>query len=77
MFYFNNRNKYETDISSQELEKKIFTIVYDKWPKHVTQKEIAEEINVSPSQVSRLLSDLTSKKNIPLFVKWMLIVLHQ
>ena len=74
MFYFNNRNNYETDISSQELEKKISKIVYDKWPKLVTQKEIAEEINVSPSRVSKLLSDLTSKKNIPLSLKWILLV---
>jgi DNA-directed RNA polymerase specialized sigma subunit len=69
VFYFNNRNNYKTDISSLELEKKVSNIVYDKWPKLVTQKEIAEEINVSPSRVSKLLFDLTSKKNIPLSLK--------
>ena len=77
MFYFNNRNNYETDISSQELEKKVFNIVYDRWPRLVTKKEIAMDLNVPHSQVSKMLSDLISKRNVSLSLKWSLALISQ
>ncbi|MBC8555749.1 MAG: hypothetical protein H8D23_39555, partial [Candidatus Brocadiales bacterium] len=36
------------------------------WPKFVTQKEIANELKVSQSLVSKRLSSWTNKKNVPL-----------
>ena len=77
MFYFNNRNNYETDISSQELEKRVFNIVYDRWPRLVTKKEIAMDLNVPHSQVSKMLSDLISKGNVSLSLKWSLALISQ
>lgn len=52
--------------SQLELDSKIARVIYDKWPKFVTQKEIADELNVSQSLVSKQLSGWKTKKNVPL-----------
>lgn len=62
----NNKNKSGIAISHLELDNKIAKIIYDKWPKFVTQKEIADELKVSQSLVSKRLSSWTRKKNVPL-----------
>ncbi len=62
----NNKNKSGIAISHLELDNKIAKIIYDKWPRFVTQKEIADELNVSQSLVSKRLSSWTRKKNVPL-----------
>lgn len=61
-----NKNKSGIAISHLELDNKIAKIIYDKWPRFVTQKEIADELNVSQSLVSKRLSSWTRKKNVPL-----------
>jgi len=61
-----NKNKSGIAISHLELDNKISRIIFEKWPKFVTQKEIANELNVSQSLVSKRLSSWTNKKNVPL-----------
>ncbi len=53
-------------VSQLELDNKIAKIIYDKWPRIVTQKEIAEELNISQSSVSKRLSGWEKKRNAPL-----------
>ncbi|HHT9110887.1 MAG TPA: hypothetical protein ACFYDZ_06965 [Candidatus Brocadiaceae bacterium] len=53
-------------VSQLELDNKIAKVIYDKWPRIVTQKEIAEELNVSQSLVSKRLSGWEKKRNAPL-----------
>lgn len=53
-------------ISQVELDNKIAKVIYDKWPRFVTQKEIAYELNISQSLVSKRLSGWEKKKNAPL-----------
>jgi len=62
----NNKNKSGIAISHLELDNKISRIIYEKWPRFVTQKEIADELNVSQSLVSKRLNSWTNKKNVPL-----------
>lgn len=62
----NNKNKSGIAISHLELDNKISRIIFEKWPRFVTQKEIADELNVSQSLVSKRLSSWTNKKNVPL-----------
>ncbi|MGR3175154.1 MAG: hypothetical protein ACUZ8N_11215 [Candidatus Scalindua sp.] len=62
----NNKNKSGIAISHLEMDNKIAKIIYDKWPRFVTQKEIADDLNVSQSLVSKRLSSWTKKKNVPL-----------
>ena len=61
-----NKNRYGNAISHLELDNKISRIIFEKWPKFVTQKEIANELKVSQSLVSKRLSSWTNKKNVPL-----------
>ena len=61
-----NKNRSGNAISHLELDNKISRIIFEKWPKFVTQKEIANELNVSQSLVSKRLSSWTNKKNVPL-----------
>ena len=61
-----NKNRSANAISHLELDNKISRIIFEKWPKFVTQKEIANELNVSQSLVSKRLSSWTNKKNVPL-----------
>ena len=61
-----NKNRSGIAISHLELDNKISRIIFEKWPKFVTQKEIADELNVSQSLVSKRLSSWTNKKNVPL-----------
>jgi hypothetical protein len=61
-----NKNRSGIAISHLELDNKISRIIFEKWPKFVTQKEIASELNVSQSLVSKRLSSWTNKKNVPL-----------
>ncbi len=61
-----NKNRSGIAISHLELDNKISRIIFEKWPKFVTQKEIANELNVSQSLVSKRLSSWTNKKNVPL-----------
>ncbi len=58
-----NKNKSGIAISHLELDNRISKIIFDKWPRFITQKEIADELNVSQSLVSKRLSSWTSKKN--------------
>ena len=60
----NNRPKMV--ISHLELDNKIARIIYDNWPRFVTQKEIANELHMSQSLVSKRLSSWKTKKNVPL-----------
>ena len=60
------KNRYGNAISHLELDNKISRIIFEKWPKFVTQKEIANELKVSQSLVSKRLSSWTNKKNVPL-----------
>jgi len=66
----NNKNKSGIAISHLELDNKISRIIFEKWPRFVTQKEIADELNVSQSLVSKRLSSWTSKKNVPLKISY-------
>jgi len=61
-----NKNRSGIAISHLELDNKISRVIFEKWPKFVTQKEIANELNVSQSLVSKRLSSWTNKKNVPL-----------
>ncbi|MCR4291041.1 MAG: hypothetical protein NUV86_12370 [Candidatus Scalindua sp.] len=61
-----NKNRSGNAISHLELDNKISRIIFEKWPKFVTQKEIANELNISQSLVSKRLSSWTNKKNVPL-----------
>ncbi len=61
-----NKNRPGNAISHLELDNKISRIIFEKWPKFVTQKEIANELKVSQSLVSKRLSNWTNKKNVPL-----------
>ncbi len=61
-----NKNRSGNAISHLELDNKISRIIFEKWPKFVTQKEIANELKVSQSLVSKRLSSWTNKKNVPL-----------
>ena len=60
----NNRSRIA--ISHLELDNKIARIIYDNWPRFVTQKEIANELHMSQSLVSKRLSSWKTKKNVPL-----------
>ncbi len=53
-------------ISNLDLDNKIARIIYDKWPGFVTQKEIAKELQMSQSLVSKRLASWKTKKNVPL-----------
>ncbi len=53
-------------VSQLELDNKIAKVIYDKWPRFVTQKEIAEELNISQSLVSKRFSNWEKKQNAPL-----------
>ncbi len=61
-----NKNRSGNAISHLELDNKISRIIFEKWPKFVTQKEIANELKVSQSLVSKRLSSWTNKRNVPL-----------
>jgi len=61
-----SKNRSGNAISHLELDNKISRIIFEKWPKFVTQKEIANELKVSQSLVSKRLSSWTNKKNVPL-----------
>lgn len=53
-------------ISHIDLDNKIAKIIYDKWPRFVTQKEIASELQLSQSLVSKRLASWKTKNNVPL-----------
>ncbi len=61
-----NKNKQGSVISHLKLDNNIARIIYDRWPRFVTQKEIADALNVSQSLVSKRLSRWKGKKNVPL-----------
>ncbi len=52
--------------SNLDLDNKIAKIIYDNWPRFVTQKEIANELQMSQSLVSKRLASWKTKKNVPL-----------
>ncbi|TLD41670.1 MAG: hypothetical protein JETT_2096 [Candidatus Jettenia ecosi] len=61
------KNSRPRTISSQlELDNKIAKVIYNKWPRFVTQKEIANELDISQSLVSKRLSRWGKKKTAPL-----------
>lgn len=61
------KNSRPRTITSQlELDNKIAKVIYDKWPRFVTQKEIANELDISQSLVSKRLSRWEKKKTAPL-----------
>ncbi len=62
----NNNSKSGISIRYQRVDYKIAKVIYDSWPRFVTQREIANELNVSQSLVSKRLSGWTSKKIAPL-----------
>ncbi|MDR4503537.1 MAG: hypothetical protein MRK01_01940 [Candidatus Scalindua sp.] len=62
----NNKSRYRIAVSDPELDNKTARVIYDRWPGFVTQREIAHDLNVSPSLVSKRLSRWRSKENIPL-----------
>ena len=59
-------NRPRIAISHLDLDNKIAKIIYDKWPRFVTQKEIASELQMSQSLVSKRLASWQTKKNVPL-----------
>jgi len=63
-------NRHETGIAIGHpgLGNKIAKAIYDRWPKFPTQREVASNLNVPQSLVSKSLSRWTSKNNVPLKV---------
>lgn len=59
-------NRPRVAISHLDLDNKIAKIIYAKWPRFVTQKEIAKELQISQSLVSKRLASWQTKKNVPL-----------
>ncbi|GJQ59524.1 MAG: hypothetical protein D8M57_09510 [Candidatus Scalindua sp. AMX11] len=62
----NSNSKSGISIRHQRVDDKIAKVIYDRWPRFVTQREIAHDLNVSQSLVSKRLSRWTSKKIAPL-----------
>jgi len=60
--------KSEITIGHPGLDNEIAKTIYDRWPKFATQREIANDLNVPQSLVSKSLSRWTSKSNVPLKV---------
>lgn len=62
----NKDTRHRIPFSQLELDNKISKVIYNKWPKFVTQKEIADELDISQSLVSKRLSSWEKKKDVPL-----------
>lgn len=63
-----NKPKSGITIGHPGMDNEIAKAIYDRWPKFATQKEIASDLGVPQSLVSKSLSRWTSKNNVPLKV---------